>query len=89
MEGWKLRVDEGKRESDKAKEQPREQGLRGKGRGGLGLGGEGRAGYCALSRRRARAGTGNGPSHKEDFMQVVRVAVKRNILVVAVTQVRQ
>mmetsp|Transcript_4821 Transcript_4821/g.11772 ORF Transcript_4821/g.11772 Transcript_4821/m.11772 type:complete len:432 (+) Transcript_4821:95-1390(+) len=31
-------------------------------------------------------GTGNGPSHKEDFMRVVREAVRRDILVVAVTQ---
>ena len=31
-------------------------------------------------------GTGNGPSHKEDFMQVIREAVERDILVVAVTQ---
>eukprot|EP00966_Prymnesium_polylepis_P183472 4251968-Prymnesium_polylepis.1 len=31
-------------------------------------------------------GTGNGPSHKEDFMKVIRDAVQRDILVVAVTQ---
>eukprot|EP00966_Prymnesium_polylepis_P103520 2397128-Prymnesium_polylepis.1 len=32
-------------------------------------------------------GTGNGPSHKADFMRVIRGAVEKDILVVAVTQV--
>jgi L-asparaginase/Glu-tRNA(Gln) amidotransferase subunit D len=33
-------------------------------------------------------GTGNGPSHKAEFMRAIELAVKRDIAVVAVTQVR-
>lgn len=32
-------------------------------------------------------GTGNGPSHKEEFMKAIERAVKKDIAVIAVTQV--